>query len=348
MMSSDENIAVEECRLHVFGGSFCISGKIWRCRDSVERDDGEEDVRVIAYPGWLDNAGSFDTLAPAIIRLIKRSIGGCSVSVCAVDPPGCGHSDHLPNMSFYSDVEEALVIVDIANALGWDTYTLLGHSRGGGIVAVASGIFPERTDAVITLDSNISLSGLFPKHMGMSTPQLTRECWKRAQKNFVRKATVFPTFEAAVDASASNPFFPKTRESARCIVRRHLVPCKGGWTFTHDVRTYGQNQPLHISEGQLREYIREIEAPVLMIFAAGSREFWDDVTDDYKKMVAERLDLIKDLTSVEVDGTHHVHLDDGERVAGAIVPWIVRAKNISPRSSAAAGSISGACPSSRL
>jgi hypothetical protein len=48
----------------------------------------------------------------------------------------------------------------------------------------------------------------------------------------------------------NNPTYPKK------ILINLINPRRtaGGFTFTHDVRTYGQRQFLHVHEEQLREY----------------------------------------------------------------------------------------------
>lgn len=105
----------------------------------------------LAYPGWLDNAGSFKFLGAELAKL------GCFV--VAVDPPGCGFSDHVPRCSFYNDFDEVATLLEIAEALGWsEPFIVMAHSRGGGIALAAAGALPHRFKGVILLDSFATLT----------------------------------------------------------------------------------------------------------------------------------------------------------------------------------------------
>ena len=83
----------------------------------------------IALHGWLDNAGSFDRLAP----LLPNS------KIIAVDLPGHGLSDHRPqgtSAHFLDYVKDVAVLSDV---LGLERFDLIGHSMGGGIATLVAG-----------------------------------------------------------------------------------------------------------------------------------------------------------------------------------------------------------------
>jgi len=79
--------------------------------------------RVLALHGWLDNAASFVPLAPHL----------ASLQLVAIDLPGHGHSAHLPAGASYTTAAAICHVLDVADALGWDRFSLLGHSMGAGI-----------------------------------------------------------------------------------------------------------------------------------------------------------------------------------------------------------------------
>ena len=108
----------------------------------------DEGRRVLALHGWLDNAGSFDRLAP--------ELEGCRV--VAVDLPGHGRSGHLPEgWSFH--FSGWLTVVDaILGELGWDRCVLMGHSMGAGIASLYASAMPERVDALVLLEGLAPLS----------------------------------------------------------------------------------------------------------------------------------------------------------------------------------------------
>jgi alpha/beta hydrolase fold len=112
----DENVLIPTL------GGLRLACKLWQVADGRRLDD--HSVKLICYPGWLDNSGSWDRAA----EILCKQYG---FAVLAIDPPGCGLSDHRPLSTLYNDFEEAPLIADVADAIGWQTFGLLGHSRGG-------------------------------------------------------------------------------------------------------------------------------------------------------------------------------------------------------------------------
>ena len=217
-----------EIQIPVSGGTLRLAGKLW----------GEGgDKRALAFPGWLDNAGSFDALAPLFVEQ--------GWTLLCIDPPGCGLSDHRSSHETYNDYDEVPMILDVLDSMGWERCVMVAHSRGGAVAATAVGSFPSRFAAFVAFDSSLGLTGLYPTQMDTTAPQRMRLSVKSARSNRERSPRVFKTVNAAVEHSHRNTFFPKTERTARNIVRRHLTPCPGGWTFTHDVSpfTHGVSPP---------------------------------------------------------------------------------------------------------
>ena len=72
-----------------------ISGKEW----TSESFDMARDTQWILLHGWLDNAGSFDSLAPLLTSASPRH------SFLCLDYPGHGLSSHLPPGQMYHPLE---------------------------------------------------------------------------------------------------------------------------------------------------------------------------------------------------------------------------------------------------
>ena len=75
---------------------------------------------VLALHGWLDNAASFEVLAPIL--------AGCRV--VALDLTGHGLSDHRSEDATYLIWDDIPQVLKVIEALGWTDCTMLGHSRG--------------------------------------------------------------------------------------------------------------------------------------------------------------------------------------------------------------------------
>jgi pimeloyl-ACP methyl ester carboxylesterase len=97
---------------------------------------------VLALHGWLDNAASFDALAPLLP----------DTDLVALDLAGHGWSYHRTPQSTYNVWDDLPDLVRVADALGWTRFHLLGHSRGAIIAALLTAALPERILGTVLLD----------------------------------------------------------------------------------------------------------------------------------------------------------------------------------------------------
>ncbi len=99
--------------------------------------------KVLALHGWLDNAASFDVLAPLL----------ADCHVVAVDLPGHGWSDHRPLQGSYNIWDDLVDLARLIQQLGWQQCTVLGHSRGAMIGLLLAVAQPKRVAGLIGLDA---------------------------------------------------------------------------------------------------------------------------------------------------------------------------------------------------
>src|SRR5690348_2940275 len=99
--------------------------------------------RVIALHGWLDNAASFVPLAPLLD----------GIELVAPDLPGHGRSAHLAPGADYSFAGAVHSVLDIADALGWERFALLGHSMGAGIGSLVAAGCPQRIERFVAIEA---------------------------------------------------------------------------------------------------------------------------------------------------------------------------------------------------
>ena len=104
---------------------------------------------VLASHGWLDNAGSFSLLAPRLP----------DCEIVALDLAGHGFSDSRSADSAYNLWQDVGDLLDVADELGWQRCTLLGHSRGAAVSMLFAATFPERVDKLILLEGGLPLTG---------------------------------------------------------------------------------------------------------------------------------------------------------------------------------------------
>jgi pimeloyl-ACP methyl ester carboxylesterase len=253
-------------------------------------DDGRS---VLALHGWLDNAATFARLAPVLEGL----------QIVALDLTGHGRSEHRPAGANHHFVDWAPEAAAAADALGWERFSLLGHSMGAGISSLVAAAYPERVARAVLLEGAGPMAA--PAEEAAEQLRLALSDEKRAAGGASR---VFPDFESAVSARARDTDLD--HESARLLVERGTDEVDGGVIFTHDIRLKTRSR-VRFTEGQVHALLAAIECPVLALRALQGWPFPEDI-------VRRRLEVIKDLETVEVDGGHHVHLTHPERVAPVV------------------------------
>ena len=103
--------------------------KISNLRLSVKCWGNPKDEPMLAFHGWLDNAATFDNLAP----LLNQH------RVISIDLPGHGFSQHRPVGSAYHFSDLIIDIIEVIDVLCLEKVSLLGHSMGAGVASYLAG-----------------------------------------------------------------------------------------------------------------------------------------------------------------------------------------------------------------
>jgi pimeloyl-ACP methyl ester carboxylesterase len=254
---------------------------------------GGDDEPVLALHGWLDNAASFAALAPLLRGL----------HVVALDLPGHGRSQHRPPGVVHHFVDWVPEVAAAADALGWDDFSLLGHSMGAGISSLVPAVYPGRVRRVVLLEG----AGPLAAEAGLAPEQLI-SALADEEKARATEPRIFPDFESAVAARMRDSDLGD--EAARRLVERGTERVGGGVRFKHDPRLKTRSR-LRFTEEQVHAFLAAIRCPVLAVEASRGWPFPKD-------LVEARLALIPDLERAVVEGGHHVHLTDPERVAPVV------------------------------
>lgn len=262
---------------------------------------------VLALHGWLDNAASFDRLAPLLPGL----------HLVAVDLAGHGHSGHRPVGSAYHLVDAVADVLAVADALGWPRFALLGHSLGAIIASLVPAVAPERVERVVLLE------GFGPwSQTPEDTPRHLAEALAQEARWVGTAPRTFPSLDAAVLVRVVGSDLDNGH--ARLLVERATEAVAGGVRFRHDQRLRAQAR-LRMTEEQVRAFLAAIPCPVLAVRAHPGWEF-----DEGE--VTARLAVIPQLERVDVEGGHHVHLSHPERVAPAMRAFLLDPAQAPPAS----------------
>lgn len=249
---------------------------------------------VLALHGWLDNAATFDRIAPAL--------PGCRV--VALDLPGHGRSSHAPPGVLYPFIDLVAAAHGALESLGWERCALVGHSLGAGVSAVLAGTFPERVERLVLLE------GLGPLTTEPEdAPERLAGALREQARRQPRPPTTYPdrAHVARLLAMSPSKLEPSSIET---LLDRGLEDVDGGVRWATDRRLRYASR-VRFTEPQVLAFLRRIVCPALLVFA-------DDGFRMPEAVSKARIEAIADLRTAEVPGRHHVHLDD----AAAVVPHV--------------------------
>jgi len=253
---------------------------------------------LLALHGWLDNASSFDRLAPL---LCERYF------VVALDLPGHGRSDWRPPGVWYHYVDYLSDVLAAANALGWDRFSLLGHSLGGTIASVLAATRPERVDRLFLIEALGPITG----DAGQALAQLQRALDQRDA--FAEKSLrVFPDVATAV--AVRRQANGLSADAAEALVGRGIKPVADGYNWSSDPRLTLAS-PLRYTEEQILAILRGIRAPTLLILAEPEPPYLP------REMMQRRAEQTPGIRVRHIAGSHHLHLEDPGPVASAILEF---------------------------
>ena len=250
---------------------------------------------ILASHGWLDNAGSFDLLAPRLL--------GCEI--VALDLAGHGFSDWRSADSAYNIWQDVGDLCDVADELGWDRCTLLGHSRGAAISMLFAATFPDRVDKLVLIEGGLPITAE-PDEAPEGLAQALREA--RALRG--KAGRVFATRATAIAERASG-FSRVTTAAAEVLARRSLREVPGGFQWHADQRLKAQSE-LRLTAEHARSFARRVTAPVLLLFASQSPFAGRPLYREMPKLFAN-------VEVHEMPGGHHCHLEGAEAAIAARV-----------------------------
>jgi len=258
---------------------------------------GEESLpKLLALHGWLDNAASFDALAPLLCGHFH---------IVAIDFPGHGRSDWRPHGAWYHYVDYLSDALVAADALRWERFGLLGHSLGAAVASMLAGACPERIERLLLIE------GLGPL---TQAPELALEQLQRAfaDRNSAdaKSPRVFPDLDAAVAARMrANDL---SLAAAQILVERGVKAVTGGLTWSTDPRLM-LTSPVRNTEEQILAVLRGIRAPVALVLAEPEQPYMPRAAMD------RRIAQVQDIQVRRIAGTHHLHMEDAPAVAAQLL-----------------------------
>lgn len=246
---------------------------------------------LLALHGWLDNAGSFAFLAPMLAKRWR---------VILLELPGHGHSGHLPAGGSYHYLDYVGAVIEAADALHLERYSLLGHSLGAGVGSLVAAARPQCIERLYLIE------GLGPLgDDGSTTLQRFREAYAaRSTKN--KSKRVFVNIDQAI--SARTLASGLRADLARPIVERGLVEVDEGLRWRSDSRLT-RPSPVRLAESQICTLLSGIEAPASLLLASPFTPYLPTA------LMRARATHVNRITITHLEGGHHLHLEHPQAVA---------------------------------
>lgn len=260
----------------------CIAAQVWGNPDGCP---------VLALHGWLDNSASFFRLAPLLRDL----------NIVALDMAGHGQSDHRQSSASYNILDDIQDIFSIADQLQWPRFSLLGHSRGAIISALAAGTFPERIDRLWLIE------GIFPEPVApKAAPEQLANALKTLQHLETRPLKTFVN-PAAAGRARQRGMFPLSEQAAQVLAERGIRAVEGGFQWSTDQKLLAPSA-FKLSKEQIVAFMDRIKAQTDLILGdKGVVALFPHLLNDVKKFPTIRIHSFV--------GGHHLHM---EQAAGDI------------------------------
>lgn len=265
-------------------------------------DYGQEGLPpLILVHGGMDHARNWDYVARQLREFYH---------VYAFDLRGHGNSQWAPGCS-YAVPEHVLDLAALADIVGPEPLRMVGHSLGGVVSMLYTGIYPGRVKRLV------SMEGWGPPAKSpffRPASERLRTWIENVRKAEGREPKAYPSFDAAVGRMReANPHL--SDEVARHLTRHGTNWNADGslvWKFDNFVRVFA---PTGQRQEEIEEIVSHIECPVQLIWGM---ESWasDPETDP-------RVASIRNRQVVKVPRAGHwMHHDQLEVVMQAMVPFL--------------------------
>lgn len=269
------------------------------------------------------------------------------MEIIAIDFTGHGKSEHMPPQAEPIFLNYVTQVIDVASAIGWQSFHLMGHSMGAAVASMVAGLIPAAIESVVLVEA------LGPLSSNAKAVVTLEEALRDRAKYIKRQPKVWPTVDDCVKKLRSNN--PDIAEhSAKAIVRRGTINVQGGVSFCHDPRLVGKSL-VRSKEEDVISYLERIRCPVLLVWTKGTLATMkkqerkrkeeqkesdpgvgrDALSEDESRsarlpsaleVMEARMRAVRYLEPLLVEGYHHVHIDSPETIYQQVLKFLVRPK----------------------
>ena len=255
-------------------------------------------VPILVLHGFTGSAQAMEPLA-------ERLASGLAARVICPDLIGHGRSEAPDNLDLYRVEAMAGQVAALADALGCETFHLVGYSMGGRVALTLGCVQPQRLRSLCLIGASA----------GIADPAQRQS---RAQVDAARAERIVADFEAFVDDWMADPLFAGQAALGDAHLRaaraQRLASSPAGLARSLLAGGTGSMTPLHAR-------LADCEVPVLALAGALDSKFC---------MIAEELAAaLPNATVARIDGAGHAaHLEQPDATAAAIAGFITGTASI--------------------
>jgi len=199
-------------------------------------------------------------------------------------------------------------VLDVADAMRLERFSLLGHSMGAGITSLLAAACPQRVERIVLID------GLAIPENPERTLARMRESVAATRSRSASPLRVFPDLDTPIQARMQANALDAG--SARLLVERGVREVSGGYVWSSDPRLMLPSFR-YMTLAQIEVMMAGIECPARVIFSESATPLFPR---------AQKLALAKLIPHSEVfelPGIHHLHMQHPAEV-GALAGGFLR------------------------
>lgn len=295
--------------IEVVESEFILNGFRYVAQEWLAEDPNQAAEPILALHGWLDNSASFECLAPLLVKQVNAH-------VLAPDLAGHGRSDHREGFSDYPIWSEVMPQIAIADKMGWQQFTLMGHSRGAMIALMVAALYPQRVSRLILIDA------LIPTPVaGQDVVQRMQKSMLDMQRRLQRPDSFYPTYEAAISARTLSEITRVEEKTAQRLARRGLTETEQGFRWHADDKLWAFGH-VALSPEQIRAVVANVQAKTKVLLGAQGFKTFLKEHPNYLALFEELLAKLQADVDEFADG-HYLHMEKTvDAAAASIVNFI--------------------------
>ncbi|XP_068217522.1 probable serine hydrolase [Palaemon carinicauda] len=269
--------------------------------------------KILGLHGWLDNANTFDLIAPMFPQ---------GIQFLSLDLPGHGNSDHFPPGFIYDPRGYMGAVKKAMKALGWERFIFLGHSMGAVVGILYSAVFPEDVEAFISIDIIKPWSSPPEKYAAQFTKYFNQ--YFDHETKATQKPLIYEEDELVKKTIEGSKSLDE--RGARILLSRGARTVEnGGMILKRDLRAKVYFIGFISFEAWV-ELARSIRCPLLFVKANDGHKY--ETKERYDIMLAAFEEDCRHFSCVEMEGKHHVHLTHPEIVGTYINSFLEKCDSV--------------------